>query len=91
MHIVGGDKARAELAPQLEQRLVDLLQLGDVVLLQLDEEVVAPKDLVVPVQLGRAASTLSCLIRRGISADMQPVVAISPSACAARKSWSMRG
>ena len=36
---------------QLEQRLVDVLQLGDVVLLQLDEEVVAPEDVVIPGQL----------------------------------------
>ena len=44
-------KRELELAPQLEQRLVDVLQLGDVVLLQLDEEVVSPEDVVIPPQL----------------------------------------
>ena len=52
VHVVGGDEARVVTScPARSSVPVDLLQLGDVVLLQLEEEVVRSKDVVIPVQL----------------------------------------
>ncbi len=81
VHVVGGHEAGVVAAPQVDQLLVDRVQLRDVVLLQLQEEAVRAEDLVIPVQLACAPLPGHCpASRRGISADMQPEVQISPSA-----------
>jgi hypothetical protein len=51
MHIICGYITRLVPRPQLDQRLVDLFQLGDIVLLQLQKEVVAAENFVIPIQL----------------------------------------
>ena len=92
VHVVGGHVVRVVALAQLEQLLVDRVQLGDGVLLQLEEEVVRPEQVVIPAQLLiRLLPGCPAASRRGISADMQPEVQINPSACCARTSWSMRG
>ncbi len=50
MGVVGGDVAGLVMRPQLHQGAVDRLQVGHVVLLELEEEVVLAEQVVIPVQ-----------------------------------------
>ena len=80
------------LARELDQLRVDLVLLGEAVVLQLDEERVAPEDRLeaLDVLLARA-----CSRRRGCACDTapprQPVVATRPSWCCSSSSKSTRG
>ena len=52
--VVGGQQRRLDLAGDLEQLRVGAVLLGDAVVLQLDEEVVAPEDVLQSGRLRRA-------------------------------------
>ena len=51
MHIVGSNITRLVARAKAQQRLIDGLQFGNVVLLKFEEEVVRSEDVVIPVQL----------------------------------------
>ena len=51
VNIVGGHKTGIVAVTQVEQHLVDVIQLGNIVLLKLQVEAVWAKDLIVPVEL----------------------------------------
>jgi hypothetical protein len=53
MHVVGGHQLRLVARRQVDQLTVDRVQLGDLVVLQLEEEMIAPEDLEVPIQQAR--------------------------------------
>jgi len=52
MHIVGCHVARLVARSQTQQSLVDGLQVGNIVLLEFQKEVVRSENVVIPVQLG---------------------------------------
>jgi hypothetical protein len=92
MHIVGGDKRHVGEFAVFNQPLVDRFQLWDVVLLQFQEKVAPCRTRPDTSRSGRGpASSCPAITALGICAARQPLVAIRPSAWAARKSRSMRG
>ncbi len=63
MHIVGRHKPALVALAELDQLAVEGRQLGDVVRLQFDEEVIRAEDLVIPVEF--AAGFFRVLLQEG--------------------------
>ena len=89
--VVGGEQRRADAPGDLDQLRVGPVLVGEAVVLQLDEEVVAAEDVLEPggPPLGLRRSPASSAWRT--TPPRQPVVAMSPSWWRSSSSQSSRG
>ena len=89
--VVRGEDRRVDLASDLEQLWVGGALLGDALILQLDEEVVAPEDVLETSGVLEAASCCPCISDWRTWPPRQPDVAMMPSAYCSISSQSARG
>ena len=90
--VVGGEQRRAHVARQPDQLRVHLQLLGEAVVLQLDEERVAPEDRLEAVdELPREPCSRPARSACDTAPPRQPVVPTRPSWCCSSSSKSTRG
>ena len=89
--VVGGEQRRAHVAREPDQLRVDLQLLGEPVVLELDEERVAPEDVLEAVDERARAVVVVLQQRCDTAPPRQPVVPMRPSWYCSSNSKSARG